>query len=318
MSIEKIGNFYYTLFDNETAWFGRINQNLAVDSCNEDFIDKVIEIPSKVSNKGKQYKVTGIAFHAFYACEIKSVKIPSTITYIDASAFDLTHMEEDVVLPDSLEYISNWAFANAGLVNLHIPKNLKVIENGGFGCNENLKTITISENNTYFKLDDQGILYDSSFTTIIQAPAILNKITIPSSVKVIQAAAFSFTKITKLTIPRSVTTIYKQFVDCCHNLTSLYILGNVKFEEDRIGSLEKHTINLFVYQGVSPINCSNIFGVWDVENIVVCKGYKGGNNFATFNATINNHCQAYPYITNNEDLYNLDILACIAIVLYSK
>ena len=318
MTAKQIGEYFYTLFENNlTAFVGQFDKTpSAVEKC-DPINGKDIEINSSIQYESKKYTIAGIASRAFYLCQIKSVKLPSTLTFIDTSAFDLTNMEEFVELPKSLEYVGEWAFSVAAFEKVHIPDNLKEIGNGGFGCNKNLKNITISENNTFFKLDKQGILYDSSFTTIIQAPATLTEIIIPETVKIIQSAAFSYTKITELTIPRSVKTIYKQFVDCCYNLNKIVILGNVKFEEERIGSDQNHTINSVFYQGISPVNY-HIFDPWNAVSITVCKGYKGGNKFAEHYAEINNHCQAYPYITMNEDQYNLNILVCAAIILYSK
>lgn len=99
-------------------------------------------IPSLVDNNGITYSVKSIGYAALYNC------------------VDLT----SIVLPDSLEYISDYAFGNCeNLDTIYIPQNVKYIGYVSFkGCGK-LLSIDVDNNNLFYK-SYEGIVWLTSKT----------------------------------------------------------------------------------------------------------------------------------------------------------
>ena len=281
MTVIKEEPFYFTINEEfGTAIVGNITKNspTAVDDCAE--IENItVEIPSIITFNDKNYTVTSLHTNAFFNCQLQSITLPDTLKSIGLSAIDKTHIRDTINLPESLEYIGDWAISAACFTSIHIPSNVSYIGNGAIGCNPYLTNITVSENNPYFTIEN-GVLYDSSFTIIIQAITSIETITIPDSVRVIQAAAFSYSNLTELIIPASVKIINQQIIDTCNNLKRLYILGNPQFKLQSgkgIGSTydKGNTLDLFYYQGSKIVTQDkDILLNIKVETIQVCRGYK--------------------------------------------
>ena len=81
-----------------------------------DFNTAEVVIPSEYNGR----KITGIHWAFAERNKIKSIEIPSTITYISANAFNRCTLLEDIIIPSSVT----------------------VIERGAFSACDNLKTIS--------------------------------------------------------------------------------------------------------------------------------------------------------------------------------
>jgi len=67
--------------------------------------------------------------------------LPKTIKYIEASAFESCESLKDIVLPESVEYISIFAFDNTAIEEINIPAGVTYIGEYAFDECESLKTI---------------------------------------------------------------------------------------------------------------------------------------------------------------------------------
>ena len=290
MTVIKFREINYTIFPNKTAYVGQQSGQIAID---KDSPLTDILIPETISYNNTNYTVEGIyggAFYCFYNME--SLTLPNSIKFIGPGAIDMTHIKKEIILPESLEIISDWGISSAGFKTITIPSKVKYIGNGALGCNSYLNSINLSKDNLYFRIIDT-VLYSSDSTSIIQAPATLTNITIPDTVRIIQAAAFSCSKLTELVIPASVKVINQQIVDQCMELKRIYILGNIKISGTPIGSKsDTHNLELelLYYQGTKEIT-ENILGEWTAAKITVCNGYQG-NKFGDTSIDIDNHCEA--------------------------
>ena len=317
MTVTKLGSYYFTYYEDRTAVVGNITKESsprAVDDCsivnNEN-----VTIPPTITVNEVEYTVTSLYDMAFFKCEIHSITLPNTLKSIGLSAIDLTYIENPIILPESLEYIGDWAISAACFTSIRIPSNVSYIGNGAIGCNSKLTNIEVSPNNPYFTIEN-GILYDKSLTTIIQAETNLQSITIPESVRVIQAAAFSWCNITELVIPVTVKIINQQIIDSCENLKRLYILGNPQFVGNKpIGSTNENveeTLELVFYQGSKAV-IKDIFGKLNVTKVVVCNGYQS-EKFSEKSYVKYPYCQAYPlpltcHVSFSQRSYNLLYIA---------
>ena len=294
MTVIKVDNLiYYTLLSGNITYVGDPSKGrpTALDSAEAVKGEKIV-IPESIFHDNINYTVEGINAYAFFNCKINGITLPKTIKFIGLSSLDMTSIEQEIILPESLEYIEEWSIASAFFETINITSKVKYIGNGAIGCNPNLRSIILSEENPYFQIVD-GILYNNDLTTIIQAPVTINNITIPDTVRIIQAAAFSYTNLTELIIPATVKVINKQIVQSCSQLKKMYILGNSMFNNTPIGSLNGlHSLELFYYQGTKEVN-TLIFGNWNVSTISVCHGYTG-KQLGGKDISMNMYCAAIP------------------------
>lgn len=108
------------------------DHTVALTKGKEKYKDVKYIIPESVNYNGSVYTVTEIGDRAFLNCrKLKEIIFPNTIKRIKEFAFCRTGMY-DLRLPDSVEYIGNRAFAaNSNLKTMHIPINVKQIEEYG-------------------------------------------------------------------------------------------------------------------------------------------------------------------------------------------
>ncbi len=197
-----VGDFDYTELSDGT---------LRVKCNNKNIVNAVV--PAKV--KGKS--VVSVEEEAFSRClKLKSVKLPSSLKYINGYAFyrcsKLTSVTipskvngigecafcgcvslKTVSIPSSVTKIQNSAFAGCtSLKSVTIPKNVKFVDYGVFDDCPSLTAINVDKaNKNYSSLN--GVFYDKSKTELIRYP-VGNKnktVEIPKSVKSIEADAFA-------------------------------------------------------------------------------------------------------------------------------
>lgn len=106
------------------------------------------------------------------------------------------------VIPTDIENltITNFAFVSASFESIHIPSNVKSINETAFAYNHNLVTIT-NDSPNYEVIDN--FLIDKANSAAFAAPSIEYPV-IPSSVKQIVSYTFSGRKVKKVTIPANV------------------------------------------------------------------------------------------------------------------
>lgn len=138
---------------------------------------------------------------------VRSVRLPDSITVICEGAFMMTKVEE-INLPDGLKTIGAWAFLDSELSSLHIPASVESIGEDAFNDIENF-TLTVDEDSQYFKVVDDN-LYSADLTTLYwyNGNNVRTKFVIPDTVTTIKGYAFNKPKYLKeIVIPRSVTFI---------------------------------------------------------------------------------------------------------------
>ncbi len=173
-----------------------------------------IEIPAELGGKA----VVEIGFDAFKsASQITGVKVPSSVTRIESSAFENCTSLSNVDL-GSIKSIDFNAFKDCpNLKSIKIPKTLingSTANQGVFAGTTKLTSVIFEEDLTEIPA---GILQDCSEIT---------SIVIPTSVTKINCYAFKGTGISKIEIPSSVKEIDNSAFENCTNLNSVD-LGNL-------------------------------------------------------------------------------------------
>lgn len=213
----------------------------------------------KLRSDGESYMVG--SSNMPYGEKTDYLRIPSTYKgkpVVEIQDGALTNPSlKTIVIPDSIEIIGKSPF-NTALETLIIGKGLKTIADSSFkGIMEYGKpsTITVSEENPYFKVVD-GIMYSKDGKTLVKYPATregteliidsnveriwsyafeyakyLKSVVIPNSVTDLMHYAFCFSSITSVDIGLGVETI-SQYAFSNSDLTSVKLEGNIKTIEE--------------------------------------------------------------------------------------
>ena len=199
-----------------------------------------VVIPSEIDGK----IVTRIGDNTFAGRKITSVKIPSTITSIGASAFSRCTELKEVVIPSSVKALGRYAFDRCySLESVTLNDGLSVIGFSAFYYCESLKSIEIPS--SVEKIDNYAFEGCTSLKSLklnsglkyIGECAFLScdfpQIEIPDSVEEIGNYAFELNKSLKSVIlPKELKT-FGYYVFCnCSNLESVNIPDDLTFIPD--------------------------------------------------------------------------------------
>jgi hypothetical protein len=188
-------------------------------------------------------KPDGTLFVTRYTGFASTVKIPSefqgkSVTGIGNSASDGTGSIffwcdspgkiKEIIIPDSVTSISDFAFRGCGLESITIPESVTSIGYGAFFWCGSLNFFDVASSNPSYSSED-GILYDKDKTALICCPATKSgTLNIPDSVKSIGDLAFLHSKLTAVIMPDSVTSIGSQTFLECFQLTNIKLSRNLK------------------------------------------------------------------------------------------
>ena len=195
--------------------------------------------------------VTECGAWAFQNCStLQSIELPQTVTTIGDGAFQNCSALNSIALPDAITAINDWTFELCGaLVTIDIPDNVTTIGMGAFHTCSSLTSITFSNQlvsigNWAFQdctaltsvhlpntlttlslsafcgctlLDDVEL--SSSMTDVAEGTfygcASLQSITLPNGIKTIGARAFSYTSLTSIVLPETVSALHEYAFDGC-------------------------------------------------------------------------------------------------------
>ena len=182
-----------------------------------EYLPENLVIPAEVTLQGKTYKVVSIDQWAFYACTmLKSVTIPSSVTFIGMSAF---------------HYCEN-------LVYVDIPTSVTTVEGSAFSYTkwyDNLPDGEVYINNTLYRYkgtapeNTQIVVKDG--TTRIAGYTFWNQsnivsIELPQTLTVIEHDVFEgCTQLSSILIPKNVTYIGASAFADCTGLTEVICLA---------------------------------------------------------------------------------------------
>ncbi len=187
--------------------------------------------------------VVGIGEYAFMneLNDGHNIILPNTLEHISSYAFYNTNIGT-INFPDNLVTIEEYAFAHSSFnCDINLPNTISEIETGVFADCENLETITFANNSILhtikpytfsncYELSDINI--PNSVTSICEYAFSncyeLSDINIPNGVTSINAYSFSnCTDLDDVDLPNSVTSIYEYAFNNCDSFTTSN-LKNVK------------------------------------------------------------------------------------------
>lgn len=177
-----------------------------ITSCTATYKNRII-IPKTIDG----YSVKSIAEGAFYGNEyLTELYISQGVEEIGSLSFYMCPKLEKVYLPESISKIGENAFAECIMLGeIILSENVSEIgENAFSSCSK----ISVSDKNSVFSTDENGVLFNKNKTVLLQYPSgsDLKEYNIPQTVKKIEERAFYKSKnLRRVTFPNGLISIEK-------------------------------------------------------------------------------------------------------------
>lgn len=230
---------------------------------------------------------------------LREVVLPNGMKHLDG--IQNCERLENFEIPESVESIGTYFLSGCPkLKELYIPKNVKDIYGGLLAGNDQMKGITVSEENQHFVSID-GVVYTKDLKTLIAYPcgsgrkvykvldgteklgmgafmeSDIEEIILPESLMEIDDSCFYFCqKLRELIIPDSVTKLGSRVLAYCCSLSNLHLSSALQAIERQTFSGCTSLKFLEVPGSVKTIDASAI--VWNekgFEEIVLHEGVEG-------------------------------------------
>ncbi|EKZ0157080.1 leucine-rich repeat domain-containing protein, partial [Enterococcus faecalis] len=197
-NVTEIGSLAFAVFESED---GHTNSGIYAEKVTIPNTVKKIQKKAffgsnvlKEIEFEKQSRLNVIDDQAFNFSSISKIDFPKSLEYIGTRAFDFAHLTSISFSNNSnLQIISHGAFAhNDSLESVVLPDNLEQMGEKVFEKSKNLKSIEVSDKNSYFSSED-GVLFDKKKERLILYPPKkeTSSYKTPETVKVIEEAAFA-------------------------------------------------------------------------------------------------------------------------------
>ena len=181
--------------------------------------DLVFENFKYAVNESGMYEITG---YIPTGIDLVSVTVPAAIegrpvTGIGESAFKASKYLKEIILPESLVYIDDYAFYDCDyLTSVKIPDSVTTIGKGAFqDCNV-LVTVTLSQ--------ALNTIEEYAFMNC----AVLKDVVLPAGLQTIAAGAFyNCDALTAIVIPESVRKLGDAAFHECSNLATITVPGTI-------------------------------------------------------------------------------------------
>ena len=188
--------------------------------------------------------VTYIGSSAFSQCKsLKSFTWPSSVPVIKYDVFYYCTALANVFIPNGVTTIEDYAFQDCyGLKAINIPASVdKIWKFAFYDCENLLNIIVASDNETYKSIN--GALYSKDGSTFELCPKARKTFSVARNTKTISDYAFlRCRKLTSVTLPESLETIWSESFEYCSSLKTLNIPAAVNYmDADAFWGCDKMT-----------------------------------------------------------------------------
>lgn len=239
--------------------------------------------------------VREIGEYAFGNCgELESVKLPSTLTRINANAFRCCYNLKEVELPEGLVSIGDRAFLSCeSLSEIRLPQSLKEIGNAAFQHCISLKNITLPDGIT--RLEDHTFCACKSLESINFPPYLkhmgmavfvqcvaLQSVKIPEGVKTIRIDCFTGCEmLSEVTFPSTLKSISKDAFYGCVRLMDIDLPYGFESLDSSVFSYCAPIHRMTLPETLTDINENAFRGCNDIDEFNLCGVYVKPTNIVT-------------------------------------
>lgn len=237
-----------------------------------------------------------LIFAGAFALIANFVSTPSADGFVieDKVLLSYTGNDKNVVIPDNVVKIANYAFRDGGnaeaIETITLGKKVSVVETYALeGC-VNLKAVNLSEKNDTLKTQNNAVLSsDGKQLIYLNATENLTSYTVPNGVERIGSYAFVNSNLTELIFPDSVTTLDSLAVIFNDTLEKVSLGGVVEISERafynnialKTVELPKATvISEAAFSGCSALETVNLPNVIEIKK----DAFANCNNLKSVNA----------------------------------
>ena len=212
----SLGAYAQTIFTVDGITYHVLNgdDEVGVDKLENGSYAGDIVVPATVNYNSMTYRVTEVFFAGFCGSkDLKTVKLPNSISYIGTMAFKDCPNLTSVELPDSLTDISFDAFSNcSSLTHISIPEKITSLPNGAFENCRQLTSIKLPSN------------LQSIGENCFQGCEKLDTLILPNSIKNISTGAFFDCKgLSYVKLPNNKFSLGYVVFHNCANIKTLII-----------------------------------------------------------------------------------------------
>ena len=229
-----------------------------------------------------------IGTSAFFACNsLNNIEVSDSIKEIGAMAFNKTaYYNNEANWQDGSLYIDDCLVAinlkhkgkllikegtrlvacnlvHSEITEIYVPSSLEIIGLASF-AGDNVEYITVSEQNKYFANDENGILYDKRFETLISCPATKKSIQFSNNTTYISETAFWYSKMDMIKIPGKVEWDTNPFHSC--EIENFVLLdGRKNTESDFVYT--KTMKSVFLPSSITEINANTFLNCTSLSDV---------------------------------------------------
>ena len=218
--------------------------------------------------------ITNISGYAFYEEKnLRSVKIPETVSRIGNWAFLDCEGLKNVNIPDGVKRIESWTFSNcSSLTNITVPDSVTVLDGLAFSYCTNLKNIELSKN-----LTEIGMGALSHCTS-------LETIDIPDSVIIMDNIAMAgCSELKSVNIGSNLKTVGGQVFAGCTSLEKVNVnLNNKNYTSENGIWYDKNKTKIILY----PYNKKDSAYTTPTSLKELCNGYVGSYGILLDNSNL--------------------------------
>ncbi len=198
-----------------------------------------------------------------HTADIEAVVINEGCVFVSKHAFDGCAKLTRIHLPDSMERLGLYAFANCAIESVFIPKSME--ESGDMislaFLNNPIQEFTVDSDNQYYAAVD-GVLYNRRMRDLICYPWASERVSFVIPEKIQRVVGFAFdgcTNLRQITIPESMMEITNRAFYGCDSLTTIDIPDNITL------------ISAYAFYG-----CINLYSVTIPDSVTRIERYAFG------------------------------------------
>lgn len=199
-----------------------------------EYNDGTIVIPSKVTHRGRTFRVTAIGMYAFDNPETTSVILPEGLETIKENAFGTCRITGTIYIPKTVKEIDGWNYIGHASIDGFTVDEENPVYDSRNGCNAIIETAT----NTIMATCKNTVIPDdvTAIGPYAYALWLEERFVIPDNITTLKEGAFYTSRFSTIHIPEGITEIGPYCFFYCSNMHSVKLPeGLTRIDEKAFG-----------------------------------------------------------------------------------